>query len=202
MFFLARVLEQALKSSTSSDILFIMAAKISRRALKLSAATGPAWLQYVHNVVEATHREIETRWQKVENNTDPLGIQQAWDTAKLSFPADTDLTLARLRPYLAGVPSREDSPTQNSAFQSLCTARITQHGSTFPVLGGYVENRLWLQDVEIWVKDHLDEWLKGNMSSDTPSISLARLIKEYTSTATSDYSESPEEMSIMFLTAM
>jgi len=56
--------------------------------------------------------------------------------------------------------------------------------------------------VEIWVKDHLDEWLKGNMSSDTPSISLARLIKEYTSTATSDYSESPEEMSIMFLTAM
>jgi hypothetical protein len=35
IFFMARVLERALQISLSSDILFVMAAKISRQALKL-----------------------------------------------------------------------------------------------------------------------------------------------------------------------
>jgi hypothetical protein len=37
LFFLTHVLKGALKASLSSDVLFVMTAKISRRALKLEA---------------------------------------------------------------------------------------------------------------------------------------------------------------------
>ena len=53
LFFMAHILEGARKASLPSDTLFMMTAKISRRALKFGAVDGTAWLQHVATIMEA-----------------------------------------------------------------------------------------------------------------------------------------------------
>ena len=54
LFFMTHVLQGALEASMPSDTLFLMTAKISRRALKLGAVVETAWLQYVEMSVGAS----------------------------------------------------------------------------------------------------------------------------------------------------
>ena len=103
LFFMAHVLERALEASLPSDTLFLMTAKISRRALKISVVNGVAWLQYVEMTVGPVQQELFRRWRSVEKHPDPLGTQQNWRPSQLSFLKDSKLKLSSLRPYLARV---------------------------------------------------------------------------------------------------
>jgi DNA-directed RNA polymerase subunit K/omega len=58
---MARILKRALQAAVPSDTLFVMATKISRRALKLSMTDEQPWMRYVHDVVEAAQAEITSR---------------------------------------------------------------------------------------------------------------------------------------------
>lgn len=61
---------------------------------------------------------------------------------------------------------------------------------------------IFLADLELWVEDWLDEWLKRNLESPHSSTCLSQLIEGYTTAASSHYAESPEDVSLMLLTAM
>ena len=67
IFFMARVLKHVLTTSLPSDTLFIMAAKITRRILKLGAFNETApWVLQVYSTVNAAQRKLQNRWNAIE----------------------------------------------------------------------------------------------------------------------------------------
>lgn len=207
LFFMAHVLEHALEASLPSDRLFIMTAKISRRALKLGALDGTVWLQHVETTVGAVQQELSSRWASVEKHPDPFATQRNWAPSQLSFISDTELTLSRLRPYMAKVLARLTSPSTYHRFTPDCGQRISQCSSSLPDLslltegnGGQV--RLHLADMELWVEHSLNDWLRANMELQDAYTVLAELIDTYTSAASLAYKDMPEDISLMLLTSM
>ena len=207
LFFITHVLEGALKAFLPSNTLFLMTAKISRRALKLKAADGTAWLQYVETTMRAVQQELIRRWKSVEKHPDPLRTQQNWLPSQLLFFHDTELTLSRLRPYLAKVPARSAVPSTSHYFTSDCGHRISQCSSSLPDLTLLTEGngdrvRLYLADLELWVHRSLNDWLPANMERKDACTALAKVIDTYTSAASSAYTDMPEDISLMLLTTM
>jgi hypothetical protein len=62
--------------------------------------------------------------------------------------------------------------------------------------------RLLLADLELWVQDWLDSWLRVNWNSPSTCTYIVELIKNYTEMATSNYAGNPEDISLMLLTSM
>jgi hypothetical protein len=204
IFFMTYILQQSLQASLPSDILFVMAAKISRRILKLGIGDKAPWVLHVHETIKAVHLELANRWRMIEQNPDPLGTQGGWNPSELSFYRDTRLSISTLRPYLAGIATRGMTPSGHGTFTSGCHPRIKQQSSTFPQFQLLVADDvpLLLADLELWVQDWLDNWLRANWDSPSTCTCLAELIKNYTAMATSTYAGNPEVISLMLLTSM
>ncbi|KAH8798597.1 hypothetical protein F5884DRAFT_687263 [Xylogone sp. PMI_703] len=206
IFFMAHIVERALDADLPSDLLYVMTAKISRRTLKLTVEDDLSWMQYVSQNVAATHKRLSSRWENLEMELDPFGTQKAWELSELSL-SDTSLSLHTLQPYLQSIKLRETSRPNSCDFKPNCPQRIRQVFSCFPEKalvksGCGLATRLALADLEAWVKNHLDSWLNINIGHETSCSAIADLILHYTSIATSLYSGSPEDMSLMFLTIM
>ena len=207
LFFMAHVLEGALEASLPSDTLFLMTAKICRRALKLGTVDGMAWLQHVETTTSAVQQELSRRWASVEKHPDPFSTQRNWVPSQLSFSSDTELILSRLRPYLTKVLARLASPSTYQRFRSDCGQRISQCSSSLPDLSLLLKVkrdrvRLYLADLELWVEKSLNEWLRVNMERQDAGTNLAELINTYSSAATRAYKDMPEDISLMLLTSM
>lgn len=204
LFFMAHILDSALKASLPSDVLLFMTAKISRRALKLERADATAWLKYAESITGDVHDELSRRWSLVEKDPDPFGTQRAWLPSQLSLLQDAELRLSTLRPYLEKVRARSTSPLSYNPFTSDCGRRISQCSSNLPDLS------LWekrdesqnLTDLERWVENHLDGWLLSNMKDGDACTALAKIIETYASVASSNYQDMPEDTSLMLLTLM
>ena len=204
---MARILERALRESVKSDIIYIMAAKISRRTLKLAIGDEAPGMKYVYAIVEATHRELAKRWKAIEHDFDPLGLQQTWNTSRLSFNRDIELSLLNLRSYHASILTRARLTLDTLGFKPKESLRIMPHSSSFPRLKHFKEDsgytgRLCLMDIELWVQDSLKDWLHANLTSQNACTLLAELIHVYTTSAFSIYAENPEDISMMLLTTM
>ena len=207
LFFMANVLDDALKASLPSDMLFFMKAKISRRALKLGKADETAWLKYVESITEDVQDELVRRWSLVERDPDPFGTQRAWLPSQLSPLQDAELRLSTLRPYLEKVRARSTTPSSHNPFTSDCGRRISQCSSTLPDLSLLVkrdesQDCLNLTDLERWVETHLDGWLLSNMKYESVCTALAKIIETYASVASPNYQDMPEDTSLMLLTLM
>jgi hypothetical protein len=61
---------------------------------------------------------------------------------------------------------------------------------------------IFLADLDLWVQDWLDDWLIRNLESPHSCTYLSELIEGYTTPASPHYGESPEDVLLMFLTAM
>ena len=206
LFFITHILESALEASLPSNTLFLITAKISRRALKTGAVNRAAWLQYVEITIGAVQQELLRRWRSVEKHPDPLGTQQTWRPTQLSFLRDAKLRLSSLRPYLARVPARSASPSTYHHFTSNYGRRISQGSSSLPDLSLLREDEgqtyLYLADLELWVQHSLDDWLHANIERQSACEALARVIDDYASAASSVYADMPEDISLMLLTTM
>ena len=203
IYFMAYILKQALAASLPSDILFIMAAKINRRVLKLAVNDETPWMSYVRQAIEAAHLQLAERWKTIEQNPDPFGTQSAWKSAKLSIDDDIRLTVSTLRPYLANMTTREKMRSNQNSFTSDCRPRIEQCNSTFPQVHLLVADAaMFLADLELWVQDWLDDWVIANRDSPITCTLLAELIGRFTTTAHFHYADNPENISLMLLTAM
>ena len=207
LFFMTQILRSALKACLSSDTIFLMTAKITRRALKLGVVDATAWLQYVATTTADAQQELRRRWVLVEKHPDLFATQGSWDPSQLSLLSDTELRLSRLRPYLAKVSARVASPPTNHPFTSDCGRRISRCSPSLPELSPFLEGngsqvRLSLTDLELWVGNSLDDWLCANMERQDAVTALAALIDTYISTASLTYKDMPEDISLMILTSM
>lgn len=206
LFFMANVLDDALKASLPTDMLFFMKAKICRRALKLEKADETDWLKYVESITGDVQDELVRRWSLVERDPDPFGTQRAWVPSKLSLLQDAELRLQTLRPYLEKVRARSTSPSSHNPFTPNCGRRISR-SSALPDLSLLVkrdENQdcLYLTDLESWVETHLDGWLLSNMKNEGACTALAKIMETYAWLASPSYQDMPEDTSIMLLTLM
>lgn len=207
LFFMAHVLDGAREVSLPSDLLFVMTAKISRRALKLERADETGWLKYAERITGLVQDEIFQRWTLVEKDPDPFGTQRAWLQSQLSLLQDADLRISKLRPYLESVRTRPASPSSCNQFTSHCGHRISQSSSDLPDLSHLVaadegQVRLFLTDLECWVEGHLDDWLLSNMKNEGVCTALTKIIETYASVASSHYENMPEDTSLMLLNLM
>ena len=207
LFFMAQVLERALKACLPSNTIFLMTAKIIHRALKLGAVDGTGWLQYVAKTTGAAQQELSRRWVSVEKHPDLFATQGSWDPSQLSLLSDTELRLSKLRPYLAKVVARLASPPTHHRFASDCGRRISRCSSGLPELSLFSEGHgsqvcLYLTDLELWVENSLDDWLLANMEIQDAVTALAALIDTYISAASLAYKDMPEDISLAILTTM
>ncbi|KAH7400360.1 hypothetical protein BKA64DRAFT_574675 [Cadophora sp. MPI-SDFR-AT-0126] len=204
IFFMGHVLKRSLEADLSSELLFAMSAKISRRLLKLGTYELP-WIKIVHNHIEVVQQELAARWCAIERNQDPSQLQADWDPSKLSFEQDTRLSLQNLGPYLRSIPFREVVHRERLDFAPHCHQRVEQASTQFPSLivpESEIETNLWLADVELWIEDHLGEWLKTSPCCPNATTLLSELITEYTTLAASSYTGSPVAMSLLVLNAV
>lgn len=206
IFVLAYVLDSARKVSTSSDMLFIMIAKISRRMLKLEMTNEKTWMKYIEKVTEAVQQVLAHRWNTLERNPDPQATQLNWLPSQLSFLDDTRLRLSKLRPYLDKIAARTAIISTTQDFTSDCRRRVSPSALSLPDLGilrsDHNQTRLNLIDLELWVSSSLDDWLHANMKQQNTSTALSAVIQTYTSVASSTYAGEPEDISLMILTSM
>jgi hypothetical protein len=204
IFFMARILERSLQASLPSDLYFIMAAKISRRTLKLAVDNDVPGMQFTLNVVQAAHQKLSNTWQAIEQRSTLFDTQHAWQTTKLSFPDDTQLSLVALQPYLASISNRTDMSLDRSKFLPSCHQRMKQQ-SEIPQLDlslADADLRLSLMDLELWAQKSLGDWLATHQSSKYSCTLLAKLIQDYKEAAFLSYAEYPESISRMLLTLM
>ena len=207
LFFMTQVLRGALKACLRSDTIFLMTAKITRRALKLGVMEETVWLQHVATTTAAAQRELSRGWVLVEKHPDLFATQGSWDPSQLLFLSDTQLRLSTLRPYLAKVMARLALPPTHHPFTSDCGQRISRCSSSLPAPSLLSEGkgsqiRLSLTDLELWVGNSLDDWLHANMECQEAVTALAALIDTYISAASLTYKDMPEDFSLMILTSM
>ena len=144
---MARVLERALQTSLSSDILFIMTAKIARRMLKLGPIDETApWVLQVHNIVKAAQLEMHNRWKSIEQrSSDHHSLN-----ALLEPIADSHsfLTIETLKDFITRVIENPHSNSESRTFTPFCASRTRQIADSLPPLQPNGETSIWLADTE------------------------------------------------------
>ena len=109
IFFLARLAEEAIRADLSSDLLYFMSTKISRRLRKLGPP-APGWLtEAVLDTCSRVREVLDDRWEQVQV------VQRASPPhvfSELNFANDMRLSLRCSREYLAkGLHSHETEIT-------------------------------------------------------------------------------------------
>ena len=207
VFFMTRILEDALQQSCANDLLFAMSAKIARRVLKLNVADQVPGLEYVESTIKKVESKLAKDWDTIQLQRDPFATLREWNSSTLNFKHDTWLILSMLRPYLKTIDERELSKSQRDRFTPNCSYRIPPGSISLPdsdllnrCSGDQL--RLCLIDLESWVLDTLQVWLSNNVTIPHSCTTLKQLLTDYAAVASRMYMGSPEDMSTMFLTSM
>lgn len=144
---MARVLKHVLTTSLPSDTLFIMAAKITRRILKLGAFNETApWVLQVYSTVNAAQRKLQNRWNAIEQ---PKLDHKSLDVL-LEPIADSHslLTAETLKDYVANVVDHLPPASEPRSFIPNCLPRTRQTADSLPPPKVNQETAIWLADTE------------------------------------------------------
>ncbi|KAF8251192.1 hypothetical protein K440DRAFT_596393 [Wilcoxina mikolae CBS 423.85] len=202
-YFMADVLEQALRSVSGSETLFVMNAKLARRVLKAGDSLPTFVKKRVEDVVGQVSQHIEKEWERIQGNNPN---SNRWNPTRLSFEGDTKLSLCNSKTYLDGVLNRNKGYQTQSTFRPKEIKRISGNSDKLPSLnkGGKTgfELLLMLGDFESWVEHNLGGWQSANISRESACQEIGDIIKQYTNIAKELYDNSPENLSIMLLTTM
>jgi hypothetical protein len=205
-YFMASVLEQALEmGSIADDTLFVMSAKLSRRALKAQGLGSDFVLRRVSEAVDEVRVHLQDNWAKMQTKAVPKATWTMPDQRCLEY--DTKLSLTNSKAYIDALLQREDTQNDSVNFEPLEVPRFLADGLSVPSgFGNKKEFELYLAlyDVEQWVETRLNDWLTapGNRHREAACQDLGALLKEYTETAKKAYDKNPENLSIMLLTMM
>ncbi|KAF8545391.1 hypothetical protein BDD12DRAFT_919880 [Trichophaea hybrida] len=189
-YFMADILELALRSVSGSETLFVMNAKLARRVLKAGDSLPVFVKKRVEDVVGRVSQHIEKEWERIQgNNTN----SNRWNPT-------------RLKTYLDGVLNRKKRDQTQSTFRPKGIKRISGDSNKLPSLNkgertGF-ELLLMLGDFESWVEHNLGGWQSTNISGESACQEIGDIIKQYTNIAKELYDNSPENLSIMLLTTM
>ncbi|OJJ43588.1 hypothetical protein ASPZODRAFT_28243 [Penicilliopsis zonata CBS 506.65] len=193
MFFMAKVLEKS-GPLVSSDLVYAMTAKLTRRWMKLRPP-NTSDSQYVQAVMKKMNQALQDKWETVS-----LAPKYDLDALKdLDFGQDTYTRLPLLDDYLDRfsqrtrlVPTVDFEPTSALAqFYGL------------PVVGSWTDSRAQnLAAVEKWVASSLPGWIERYIRRNDTCGELSTLLSSYHKCALLEYTANPEGISIMVLTLL
>ncbi|TAQ90964.1 hypothetical protein B7494_g730 [Chlorociboria aeruginascens] len=208
IYFMSQMLQLAVQRSSSSDILYVMTAKVERRILKLDKSPGEQeWFHSVRQTLDFSRQKLEKRWEKTQQDSNTRG-QLLSKLPELLPAEDIALSLESLKPYISRCGAPVASSLNIRAFNPRCQDRLSQNSTTLPPLNFLDSSNqldslyLSLADTEIWVHNNLHTWLPKNLASESSCIALAKLIDTYAVAAGRAYTNSPTNCSIMILTLM
>lgn len=203
VFFQAELLQTFLDLDFSSELLFIARAKTSRRVHKLGASAYPRLLEKVHSVGKAIEKCLQRRWleeQHLQTNSPPYIPDLS------AIDDDTTISLCNSRAYLSKVMSPD--PSQHN-FVTFCPSYSPRLRDTFNfnhpdgLSEAFKANPyIALADFEVLVQERLDDWVSENRYDKSSCQKLGTCLEQYISSATTHYSSSPEDQSLMILTIM
>ncbi|KAI9818941.1 MAG: hypothetical protein M1832_004109 [Thelocarpon impressellum] len=202
LFLMARILNYALDEAFPTDVLFVMAAKITQRTLKVDPADDMPARDYIESSVRQAHEEMARRWAKLEAEPDPDHVRVQERLSRLSPMSDTALSVPKLGPYLKSVAARSAAPAARQPSVAACLARLSPVNTKLPELVIGDHDHLALTDLEVWVHQSLDGWAAAHLHDPDAGPKLATLTEMYLSAASEAYQAKPEETSVLFLVAV
>ncbi|TGO33323.1 hypothetical protein BHYA_0252g00040 [Botrytis hyacinthi] len=202
IFFMSQILERALESPMSREILFIMSMKVQRRLVKLEKFIGCELQRQIQEVLSKVSSYLK-------NNVPILSHTMYPDIAALNLIEDTVLSMNFLRPYLDGLSTRNQSKLKHTLAEPYCHSRNSQLNTKLPYmstqsLGSQNRDviRLELADIELWVRDHLASWLSTHQMYEPSCIALADLLSTYQKVSDEAYQGVAEDQSVRILTLL
>ena len=214
LYVLSCILGFALDCRRPDHLLYVMNAKLARRARKLSQAVVSRKdffvMDFAVDMNKRASRELEGRWKAIQRDT----------TRRLDWEVPTDeelmdavrLKLSQSVPYLAQVEKRgaEMRPRvnvkkwkapggENYALRTKPDSS-SRPGETVPSTlnrpsANPLERTIQLYDFEVWVADQLPLAVLGYLDM----VALNRALDQYIDVALSHYTGNPERLSIAFL---
>lgn len=212
IFLVAEILELAVKSQLPSDILFVMNAKLSRRASKMRNQMSQVVLRKAHATSEMVSQKVKRRWTEIqEYNSVPL----SWTPEQLPQVVlqDRHFSLLNSRKYLTDVMARKGSGSKklefNPSHSPPTPPRNDSTGDSTNLPPRNLSNNtsntrryILLADFEAWVQQNLYDWVTRNLHRETACQELSDWIEDYTSAGKTAYESNPENTSIMLLTTL
>lgn len=201
-FLMARLLQFASDKNFSSDLLFCMRAKVSRRVYKMGSS-APVFVQhYVREVAEHTGVLLQARWSLMQQQhaSSPL-----WTPEILDIEMDTRLSLTNSRPYISKVMQGSIPPSNHSNIfnpKHVHRYRSTSLVSAAAALSSLssTDSFTALADFESLVTESLDDFIDRNIDRPDSCVIIASCLNQYADTALVAYTSNPEDISIMLLT--
>lgn len=198
---LVKLSAASLSAKLPLDLCFIIQAKVARRSLKLSEAM----LNFIHKdalaVGQSLRDELEADWQSVQVRDAATQVRIDIST----FEEDTALSLTACGPYLDMVLQSDRSVAANSSeFSPRCPELLQSQQDGLPsFIGNLTGNDVMfaLAEFELWVAKELPIWTVNIRNPvDDHCCRLTSLALNYKDRAITEYTGSPERLSIMLLT--
>ena len=188
----------------SSDSLFCMRAKLTRRVCKLSPNLPEFVFNEVTNAVDEISFMLNARWRDLQSQYNQAPI---WTPRILDIKADTQLSLLHSKGYIRNRLSRAQITASPNCLQPTESPRLFHiledlRAFTVANLRGIFgkEPMISLIDIETFVAKKLDQWVELHLDSASACGTLSDCLEFYAQSATKHYKGNPENESIKFLT--
>ncbi|TGJ81237.1 hypothetical protein E0Z10_g7524 [Xylaria hypoxylon] len=200
LFVLSHTLTLATKHSLSSEVIFSMSAKLSRRLLKIGPGISKRVLLRVQGAMESAYAKLSERWSAIQKQNSPK--IDVTELSNLNSPQDCYVSIPELDDHITWMAARQQE--QNfGAFQPPSTLMIfpphdlprLPQDFTNDSKSNAIAN---LEAFETWVALHCRKWARDNQP--TACSELGSLIVAYHCLALLYYRNNPEAHSAMLLT--
>ncbi|KAI1744920.1 hypothetical protein F4680DRAFT_455891 [Xylaria scruposa] len=199
LFFAGYILQQAQKYMISTDLIWTIKAKVTRRRLKIGVRGHPDVLRFVDNILSEAESALQTRWLRIQS--DDTVHHNFGDLQRLKPAQDTVMQLNGLDRYLEAIKRRKFVIARCTKPPTSCplpvfTAPLNECFDKFPDTPTIFK----LLRFESWVESCLDEWLIANPGNDECCRDLRLVIESYHKCAIGQYQHNAEATSTMLLT--
>ena len=212
-FALSRLLDQALSSNLSHDILFTMNAKLAIRVSKLQPnSMSSPFISEIARVNEECGRFLQRKWDEIQAAE---AKPSAWKA-----PTPSEIESAKVFPltksasYLSQVFNRREFLSRQSGEFSPSVFESSLQNNSTPNVGRSPPNpippedspsaNIWegILDVERWVAGQMSQWLFISRHDENRFEILSKMIHRYDALTSSFKTTNPEFFSRTFLTQM
>ncbi|KAJ5556707.1 hypothetical protein N7494_000622 [Penicillium frequentans] len=201
VFFMSSIIDRS-SNKASSEMLFLMSAKVTRRLLKLELPDEPIWFAPVQSILERTSETTQNWWKQVmRERRHELDLPLL---SKLNFEQDSQCALPDLDRYLDQISQRIDNCPRGKGFQP--ASKLHRYlPDELPVCLGSSSTKYQVHNLaalEEWVAIYLNDWTELHLEEEATCRELGELMTQYYQVASSLYANNPEAISIMLLTLL
>lgn len=205
-YFMSQLLSLTVQHSFSSDLIYWLRAKVSRRLLKQGSSTPQYIITAVSKEGQTAEILLQERWNAIQKNQK---VAPSWDPAMFHTENDKHMSLRNSKNYImrrsralaTECPPFEFQPHHHPR---LCHACDPFYAFNEQILSAAItaDASIALADFEASVRYHLDAWVDTHMYEESACETVAACITLYAKASQSRYEANPEDQSIMLLTLL